>query len=105
MSWSNALVGLKNSELLRRVLRTRGRLVDLTRGVTTIQIVRIMKKYIADNPDKAHRTTRFIASIALARGFPCKAARQFMEPWQLIRRFFNPIVRGLTVNLTHSHQV
>ena len=26
----------------------------MSRGATTIQIVRVMKKYITDNPDKAH---------------------------------------------------
>jgi hypothetical protein len=49
------------------------RMVCVSRGVTTIQIIRVMKKYIGDNPDKAHRATRFIASLALARAFPCKA--------------------------------
>jgi len=48
------------------------RMVCIPRGVTTIQIVRLIKKYIADNPDKAHRATRFIASLALARAFQCK---------------------------------
>jgi len=44
-------------------------------GVTTIQTVRVIKKYLADNPDKAHRPTRDIASIALAGAFPCKAGK------------------------------
>jgi hypothetical protein len=47
----------------------------LPRGVTTIQIVRVIKKYIADNPDKARRPTRYIASLALAHAFPCKAGK------------------------------
>jgi hypothetical protein len=51
------------------------RMICMPREVTTIQIVRVMKKYIADNPDKAHRATRFIASVALARAFPCKAGK------------------------------
>ena len=51
------------------------RMVCVSRGITTIQIVRVMKKYIAENPDKAHRATRFIASIALARAFSCKAGK------------------------------
>ncbi len=49
------------------------RMVCVPRGVTTVQIIHMMKKYVADNPDKAHRATRFIASVALARAFPCKA--------------------------------
>ncbi len=51
------------------------RMACLPRGVTTIQIVRVIKKYIADNPDKAHRPTRYIASLALAHAFPCKAGK------------------------------
>ncbi len=53
----------------------RDRMACVPRGVTTIQIVRVIKKYLADNPDKAHRATRYIASIALAGAFPCKAAK------------------------------
>jgi hypothetical protein len=51
------------------------RMVCMPRGVTTVQIIRAIKKYIADNPDKAHRATRFVASLALARAFPCKAGK------------------------------
>jgi Rap1a immunity proteins len=51
------------------------RMICMPLKVTTIQIVRVMKKYVADNPDKAHRATRFIASLALARAFPCKAGK------------------------------
>ena len=43
--------------------------------VTAIQIVRVIKKYLADNPGKARRPTRYIASIALAGAFPCKAGK------------------------------
>ncbi len=50
-------------------------IVCMPRGVTTIRIVRIIKKYLADYPEKAHRPTRYIASIALARAFPCKAGK------------------------------
>ena len=49
------------------------RMLCVPGGITTIQIVRVMKKYIAENPDKAHRATRFIASVALARAFSCQA--------------------------------
>jgi hypothetical protein len=51
------------------------RMVCVPSAITTIQIVRVMKKYIAENPDKAHRATRFIASLALARAFSCKAGK------------------------------
>jgi Rap1a immunity proteins len=53
----------------------RDRMACVPRGVTTVQIVRVIKKYLADNPAKAHRPTRYIASIALAGAFPCKAGR------------------------------
>jgi hypothetical protein len=51
------------------------RMICMPREVTTIQIIRVMKKYIADNPDKAHRATRFVASVALAGAFPCKVRK------------------------------
>ena len=51
------------------------RMICLPRAVTTVQIVRVIKKYVADNPDKAHRATRYVASLALARAFPCKASK------------------------------
>jgi hypothetical protein len=53
----------------------KGRMVCMPRGVTAVQIIRVIKKYIADNPDKAHRATRYVASLALARAFPCKAGK------------------------------
>jgi hypothetical protein len=51
------------------------RMACLPHGVTAIQTVRVIRKYIADNPDKAHRPTRYIASLALAGAFPCKAKK------------------------------
>jgi hypothetical protein len=51
------------------------RIFCVAHGASTIQIIRVIKKYIADNPDKAHRATRLIASVALARAFPCKAGK------------------------------
>ncbi|SRR6266851_4677244 len=51
------------------------RMVCIPNGVTTVQIIRVVKKYIADNPDKAHRATRLVASLALARAFTCKAGK------------------------------
>jgi Rap1a immunity proteins len=53
----------------------RDRMVCMPRGVTTVQIIRVIKKYVADNPEKAHRATRYVASLALARAFPCKAGK------------------------------
>jgi len=53
----------------------RDRLACVPLGVTRIQIVRVIKKYLADNPGKAHRATRYIASLALAGTFPCKAGK------------------------------
>jgi hypothetical protein len=51
------------------------RMVCVPHEVTTVQTARVIKKYIADNPEKAHRPTRYLASIALARTFPCKAEK------------------------------
>ena len=51
------------------------RMACVPHEVTTIQTVRVIKKYLADNPEKAHRPTRYIASLALAGAFPCKAGR------------------------------
>jgi hypothetical protein len=53
----------------------RDRMACVPQGVTTIQIVRVIKKYLADNPGKARRPTRYIASIALAGAFPCRAGK------------------------------
>jgi hypothetical protein len=53
----------------------RDRMACVPQGVTTIQMVRVIKKYLADNPGKAHRPTRYVASIALAGAFPCKAGK------------------------------
>ena len=53
----------------------RDRMACVPPGVTTIQIVRVIKKYLADNPGKARRPTRYIASIALAGAFPCRAGK------------------------------
>ena len=51
------------------------RMACVPHEVTNIQTVRVIKKYVADNPEKAHRPTRYIASIALAGAFPCKAGK------------------------------
>jgi len=53
----------------------RDRMACVPRGVTTIQVVHVIRKYLAENPGKAHRPTRYIASIALAGAFPCRAAK------------------------------
>jgi hypothetical protein len=53
----------------------RDRIACVPQGVATIQIVRVIKKYLGDNPAKAHRPTRYIASLALAGAFPCKAGK------------------------------
>jgi hypothetical protein len=53
----------------------RDRLACVPNGESTIRIVRVMKKYLADHPEKAHRATRYIASLALAGAFPCRAGK------------------------------
>lgn len=51
------------------------RMACFPEGVTTLRIVRVIKKYLADNPGKARRPTRYIASLALASAFPCRAGK------------------------------
>ena len=51
------------------------RLVCIPRNVTNVQIIQAIKKYISGNPDKAHRATRLVASLALAQAFPCRRAK------------------------------
>jgi hypothetical protein len=51
------------------------RMVCMPRSVTNAQMLRAITKYIGSNPDKAHRATRLVASLALAQAFPCKRAR------------------------------
>ena len=51
------------------------RMACVPRGVTNLQLVRVIQKYLAENPGKAHRPTRYVASIALAGAFPCKAGK------------------------------
>jgi hypothetical protein len=53
----------------------RDRMACVPHGATTLQTVRVIKKYLADNPGKAHRPTRYLASVALASAFPCRAGK------------------------------
>lgn len=53
----------------------RDRLACVPNGESAIQIVRVMKRYLVKNPEKAHRATRYIASLALAGSFPCKVGK------------------------------
>jgi len=64
---------LVHEELLN--VPRRDRMACAPQGVTAIQTLRVIKKYLADNPGKAHRPTRYIASIALAGAFPCGAGK------------------------------
>lgn len=53
----------------------RDRMACVPNGESAIQIVRVMKRYLAKNPEKAHRATRYIASLALAGAFPCRGGK------------------------------
>ena len=53
----------------------RDRIACIPGGATSVQLARVIKKYLADNPDKAHRATRLVASVALASAFSCKARK------------------------------
>jgi hypothetical protein len=75
LSWVEGFADgfLVHEELLN--VPRKDRMVCVPRGTTTIQTVRVIKKYLADNPGKAHRPTRYIASLALAGAFPCRAEK------------------------------
>ena len=75
LSWVEGFADgfLVHEELLN--VPRKDRMVCVPGGATTIQIVRVIKKYLADNPEKAHRPTRYIASLALAGSFPCRAGK------------------------------
>jgi Rap1a immunity proteins len=75
LGWVEGFVDgfLVHEELLS--IPRRDRMACVPQGVTTIQIVRVIKKYLAENPGKARRPTRYIASLALAGTFPCKAGK------------------------------
>ena len=51
------------------------RMVCIPGEITSVQIIRVINKYLAENPDKAHRGTRLVASLALAGTFRCKAGK------------------------------
>ena len=51
------------------------RMVCIPGETTSVQIIRVIKKYVAENPDKAHRATRLVASLALAGTFRCKGQK------------------------------
>ncbi|HEV2195606.1 MAG TPA: Rap1a/Tai family immunity protein [Candidatus Acidoferrum sp.] len=53
----------------------RDRLACVPNGESAMQIVRVMKRYLEKNPEKAHRATRYIASLALAGAFPCRGGK------------------------------
>jgi hypothetical protein len=53
----------------------RDRMACVPRGVTTVQVVHLIRKYLAENPTKAHRPTRYVVSIALAGAFPCRTEK------------------------------
>jgi len=51
------------------------RMVCIPRNSTGVQLIGVIGKYISGNPDKAHRATRLVASLALAQAFPCRRAK------------------------------
>ena len=53
----------------------RDRMVCIPGEITNVQIIRVIKKYLAENPDKARRATRLVASLALVGTFRCKARK------------------------------
>lgn len=44
-------------------------------GVTTGQGVKIVKKYLDENPSKLHQDSTVLVTLALMNAFPCEASR------------------------------
>jgi hypothetical protein len=44
-------------------------------GVTLVQFIRIVQKYIQEHPERAHLETRYLASEALIWAFPCNTTK------------------------------
>jgi hypothetical protein len=53
----------------------RDRMVCMPRAVITVQIVRVIRNTSVTIRIKTRRATRYVASLALVRAFPCKAGK------------------------------
>jgi Rap1a immunity proteins len=62
--------GVASSELIHRV-KPSERLFCLPEGVTNIQKVRVIRKYISNHPEEAHNPAQGQALMALREAFPC----------------------------------
>jgi hypothetical protein len=72
VSWTTGFVdGVWVSEAFRKTPATE-QMFCLDEKITTLQMVHVIKKYVADNPAKEHMPTRYLASDAFIMAFPCK---------------------------------
>ena len=62
--------GVESSETIHHV-KTAQKIFCLPEGVTTIQKVRIIRKYIGDHPEQANKPAQGQVLMALREAFPC----------------------------------
>ena len=62
--------GVASSELIHDV-KSSERVFCLPEGVTNIQKVRVIRKYISNHPEEAHNPAQGQALMALREAFPC----------------------------------
>lgn len=62
--------GVASSELIHDVKPSK-RIFCLPEGVTNIQKVRVIRKYISNHPEEAHNPAQGQALMALREAFPC----------------------------------
>jgi hypothetical protein len=75
LGWISGMVdGMLVAETADGVDRKHG-IFCLPVGNTTGQMLRVIRKFIADHPEKEHLSMREIAFAALAVAFPCKDSK------------------------------
>jgi hypothetical protein len=71
MGWIQGFVeGLTVSDEFRQTPAEK-RMICPSKEVTLIQFFRVVKKHIDEQPERAHLATRYLASEALVKAFPC----------------------------------
>jgi hypothetical protein len=63
--------GIESAELIYHVKRSE-RVLCLPEGVTNIQKLRVIRKYISNHPEDAHSPAQGQALTALCEAFPCE---------------------------------
>jgi hypothetical protein len=72
LGWTQGfLQGVLVSEEFRRTPEE-NRMTCPPSEVTVIQFIRVIKKHMIEQPERAHLASRYLASEALITAFPCK---------------------------------